>query len=72
MKHEDIIEKMTLEKIAEDTNYSASYINHRHAAIVRTLKFLDGYNKRKTARKKMKREIDFYKEEAQKADSYDI
>lgn len=66
------IEKMTLEKIAEDTNYSASYINHRHAAIVRTLKFLDGYNKRKTARKKMKREIDFYKEEVQKADSYDI
>lgn len=69
MKH---IEKMTLEAIAEETKYSCSYIRQRHAAIVKTLKFLDGYNKRRISRNKMESEIDFYKEEVQKADSYDI
>lgn len=69
MKH---IEKMTLERIAEEINYSSSYIKQRHAAIVRTLKFLDEYNKRKTARYKMEKEIDYYKKEVRKADSYEI
>lgn len=66
------IDKMTLEDIAEEIGYNVSYIRKKHAEIVKTLKFLENYNKRKTARNKMKREIDFYKDEAQKADSYDI
>ena len=69
MKH---IEKLTLEKIAEELNYSFSYIRQKHAAIVKTLKFLDKFIERKNFTNKMKSEIDYYKDEAQKADNYDI
>lgn len=69
MKH---IEKMTLEGIAEEIKYSYSYIRQRHAAIVKTLKFLDKFIERKNITNKMKSEIDYYKDEAQKANRYDI
>lgn len=66
------IDKMTLEEIAEEIGYSVSHIQKKHAAIVKTVKFLDKFIERKKFTNKMKREIDYYKDEAQKADSYDI
>ena len=38
------VEGKTLEKIAEDVGYSASYIKRRHAEIGRTIHFLEIFN----------------------------
>lgn len=38
------IDQMTLEQIAEELNYSSSYIYKKHAEIVRMIKFADSLN----------------------------
>lgn len=38
------IDGMTLETIAEELNYSASYIYKKHAEMMKTLKFVDSLN----------------------------
>ena len=40
------IDGYTLEKIAEEIRYSASYVRQRHAEIRKTISFIDGYNGR--------------------------
>ncbi len=66
------IENINLDDIADQLGYSISYIRKRHTDIRKTLSFLDKFMERKNITNKMKSEIDYYKEEAQKADNYDI
>lgn len=66
------IENINLDDIADQLGYSISYIRKRHTDIRKTLSFLDKFIERKNITNKMKSEIDYYKDEAQKADSYDI
>lgn len=66
------IENISLDDIADQLGYSISYIRKRHTDIRKTLSFLDKFIERKNITNKMKSEIDYYKEEVQKADNYDI
>lgn len=66
------IENISLEDIADQLGYSISYVRKRHTDIRKTLSFLDKFIERKNITNKMKSEIDYYKEEAQRADQYDI
>jgi len=66
------IENINLDDIADQLGYSISYIRKRHTDIRKTLSFLDKFIERKNITNKMKSEIDYYKEETQRADQYDI
>ncbi|ROX83690.1 hypothetical protein EGW35_05620 [Enterococcus durans] len=54
------IEGCSLEIIAEEIGYSASYIRQRHAEIRKTLDFLDEYEQNKVNRRSKLVEIDYY------------
>ncbi|EME3566921.1 hypothetical protein QUO84_001704 [Enterococcus faecium] len=50
----------SLEIIAEEIGYSASYVRQRHAEIRKTLSFLDEYEMNKVNRQNKLSEIDYY------------
>lgn len=54
------VEGCSLEIIAEEIGYSASYIRQRHADIRKTLNFLDEYEMNKIDRQNKLNEIDYY------------
>ncbi|EOS7977417.1 hypothetical protein DZ779_RS12020 [Enterococcus hirae] len=54
------IEGCSLEIIAEEIGYSASYVRQRHADIRKTLDFLDEYEMNKVNRQNKLNEIDYY------------
>ncbi|OTN92416.1 hypothetical protein [Enterococcus faecium] len=54
------IEGCSLEIIAEEIGYSASYVRQRHADIRKTLNFLDEYEMNKIDRQNKLSEIDYY------------
>lgn len=54
------VEGLTLEKIAEELGYSASYIRQRHAEIRKTLEFLNHFQELACKNRQRKNEIDFY------------
>ncbi|AUB52017.1 hypothetical protein EM4838_03060 [Enterococcus mundtii] len=54
------VEGCSLEIIAEEIGYSASYIRQRHADIRKTLDFLDEYEMNKLNRQNKLSEIDYY------------
>lgn len=54
------IEGCSLELIAEEIGYSASYVRQRHAEIRKTLDFLDEYEMNKIDRQNKLSEIDYY------------
>lgn len=60
------IDGYSLEEVAEETDYSASYIRQRHAEIRKTLQFLDQYQTRQSNNLQRKSEIDFYSKELDK------
>ncbi|MBK5028053.1 hypothetical protein [Enterococcus faecium] len=53
------IEGCSLEIIAEEIGYSASYVRQRHAEIRKTLSFLDEYEMNKVNRQNKLSEIDY-------------
>lgn len=54
------VEGCSLEIIAEEIGYSASYVRQRHADIRKTLDFLDEYEMNKLNRQNKLSEIDYY------------
>lgn len=54
------VEGCSLEIIAEEIGYSASYVRQRHAEIRKTLSFLDEYEMNKIDRQNKLNEIDYY------------
>lgn len=54
------VEGCSLEMIAEEIGYSASYVRQRHAEIRKTLSFLDEYEMNKVNRQNKLSEIDYY------------
>ncbi|EPM6972604.1 hypothetical protein ACTPIR_001771 [Enterococcus hirae] len=54
------VEGCSLEIIAEEIGYSASYVRQRHADIRKTLDFLDEYEMNKIDRQNKLNEIDYY------------
>lgn len=54
------VEGCSLEIIAEEIGYSASYVRQRHAEIRKTLSFLDEYEMNKVNRQNKLSEIDYY------------
>ncbi|MGL9846098.1 hypothetical protein IGJ91_001257 [Enterococcus sp. DIV0765f] len=54
------VEGCSLEIIAEEIGYSASYVRQRHAEIRKTLSFLDEYEMNKVNRQNKLIEIDYY------------
>ncbi|HFU6522533.1 TPA: hypothetical protein ACJI8N_002473 [Enterococcus hirae] len=54
------VEGCSLEIIAEEIGYSASYVRQRHADIRKTLNFLDKYEMNKIDRQNKLNEIDYY------------
>ncbi|EMF0054950.1 hypothetical protein ACG6P0_002461 [Enterococcus hirae] len=56
------VEGCSLEIIAEEIGYSASYVRQRHADIRKTLNFLDEYEMNKIDRQNKLNEIDYYNE----------
>ncbi|EMF0063390.1 hypothetical protein PGC07_002557 [Enterococcus hirae] len=54
------VEGCSLEIIAEEIGYSASYVRQRHAEIRKTLSFLDEYELNKVNRQNKLSEIDYY------------
>lgn len=56
------VEGCSLEIIAEEIGYSASYVRQRHAEIRKTLSFLDEYEMNKVNRQNKLNEIDYYNE----------
>ncbi|HAP9381019.1 hypothetical protein [Enterococcus faecium] len=54
------VEGCSLEIIAEEIGYSASYVRQRHADIRKTLDFLDEYEMNKVNRQNKLNEIDYY------------
>ncbi|EMF0489633.1 hypothetical protein IDE12_000365 [Enterococcus faecium] len=54
------VEGCSLEIIAEEIGYSASYVRQRHADIRKTLNFLDEYEMNKVDRQNKLNEIDYY------------
>lgn len=54
------VENMTLEEIAEETGYSASYIRKKHADVRNTLNFVDEYEALSNDRQKKISEIEYY------------
>jgi len=54
------VEGCSLEIIAEEIGYSASYVRQRHADIRKTLNFLDEYEMNKIDRQNKLNEIDYY------------
>lgn len=54
------VEGCSLEIIAEEIGYSASYLRQRHADIRKTLNFLDEYEMNKIDRQNKLNEIDYY------------
>lgn len=54
------VEGCSLEIIAEEIGYSASYVRQRHAEIRKTLSFLDEYELNKVNRQNKLNEIDYY------------
>ena len=56
------VEGCSLEIIAEEIGYSASYVRQRHADTRKTLNFLDEYEMNKIDRQNKLNEIDYYNE----------
>ncbi|MGA5589895.1 hypothetical protein ACPCF3_00640 [Enterococcus mundtii] len=54
------VEGCSLELIAEEIGYSASYVRQRHAEIRKTLSFLDEYELNKVSGQNKLNEIDYY------------
>lgn len=54
------VEGCSLEIIAEEVGYSASYIRQRHAEIRKTIQFLDEYESNYNERQQKVVEIDYY------------
>ncbi|MBE9910005.1 hypothetical protein [Enterococcus mundtii] len=54
------VEGCSLELIAEEIGYSASYVRQRHAEIRKTLSFLDEYEMNKVSGQNKINEIDYY------------
>lgn len=54
------VEGCSLEIIAEEIGFSASYVRQRHADIRKTLNFLDEYEMNKVNRQNKLNEIDYY------------
>lgn len=54
------IDGYSLEEVAEETDYSASYIRQRHAEIRKTIQFLDDYELNYNSRKQREDEIEYY------------
>ena len=54
------IDGYSLEEVAEETDYSASYIRQRYAAIRKTIQFLDDYELNYNSRKQREDEIEYY------------
>lgn len=57
------IEGLTLEQIAEEIGYNASYVRRKHAEIRSKLEFLDDYEKRYDDRQNKRKEINCYNEQ---------
>lgn len=56
------VNDMTLEEIAEETGYSASYIRKKHSDVRNTLNFVDEYESRNNERQAKLSEIEYYDE----------
>ena len=56
------IEGLKLDKIADETGYSASHVRKRHAEIKKTLVFLDNYESHHNERQHKIREVEYYNE----------
>lgn len=61
------VEGCSLEIIAEEIGYSASYVRQRHADIRKTLDFLDEYEMNKVNRQNKLNEIDYYNKDRHEA-----
>ncbi|EOB3405432.1 hypothetical protein ACIJDF_000398 [Enterococcus hirae] len=66
------VEGCSLEIIAEEIGYSASYVRQRHAEIRKTLSFLDEYEMNKVNRQNKLSEIDYYNNRRDKAEQISL
>ena len=66
------IEGCSLEIIAEEIGYSASYVRQRHAEIRKTLSFLDEYEMNKVNRQNKLSEIDYYNNRRDEAEQISL
>ncbi|EOH8744402.1 hypothetical protein BH747_13775 [Enterococcus villorum] len=66
------IEGCSLELIAEEIGYSASYVRQRHAEIRKTLSFLDEYEMNKVNRQNKLSEIDYYNNRRDEAEQISL
>lgn len=66
------VEGCSLEIIAEEIGYSASYVRQRHADIRKTLDFLDEYEMNKVNRQNKLNEIDYYNKDRHEAEQISL
>lgn len=66
------VEGCSLEIIAEEIGYSASYVRQRHADIRKTLYFLDEYEMNKLNRQNKLNEIDYYNKDRHEAEQISL
>ncbi len=66
------VEGCSLEIIAEEIGYSASYVRQRHAEIRKTLSFLDEYEMNKVNRQNKLSEIDYYNSRRDEAEQISL
>lgn len=66
------IEGCSLEIIAAEIGYSASYVRQRHAEIRKTLDFLDEYEMNKVNRQNKLNEIDYYNKRRREAEQISL
>lgn len=66
------VEGCSLEIIAEEIGYSASYVRQRHAEIRKTLSFLDEYEMNKVNRQNKLSEIDYYNNRRDEAEQISL
>lgn len=66
------VEGCSLEIIAEEIGYSASYVRQRHADIRKTLNFLDEYEMNKIDRQNKLNEIDYYNNRRDEAEQISL
>lgn len=66
------VEGCSLEIIAEEIGYSASYVRQRHAEIRKTLSFLDEYEMNKVNRQNKLNELDYYNNRRDEAEQISL
>lgn len=66
------VDGCSLEIIAEEIGYSASYVRQRHAEIRKTLSFLDEYEMNKVNRQNKLSEIDYYNNRRDEAEQISL